>query len=294
MVGAIVSCVHIPVSKKFEKRIKKYRKYITDDSLVGGYNFDTLKEYTKFPLFPYIHRSSASKNYALYKAYKAKEDIVYIIDSDCIIPRDFEKKHLKALSQKGGLYDNPLHNTGFYPRGYPYFARDKEIVANVGLWTNVLDINGKDRGGDPSKPDMRGNLISNSFIPFSGMNVAVKREAIPALFFMPNIGKFRRHDDIFGGYIFQSIVKKRGDIMSYGEPFVYHDTKIVPKEDEEEEREMNDNHNLFIEIVDEAISKIKVGSYQEMYSDFVDKVKFEDTKFEAFIEPMKIWTKLLS
>jgi hypothetical protein len=289
---ALVSCVHIPVYEDWQEALETFdgKLLITNDG-EHNYDFETLKGYENFPLYEFIHKSSASKNYALYKAYQ-EADITYIVDSDCIIPPDFQEKHLKALSQRGGLWDNPLENTGFYSRGYPYSMRDKRIVANMGLWTNVLDINGQDRNPDePTEPKMRGNRISNSFIPLSGMNLVILREAIPALFFLPNIGGLRRHDDIFGGYIFQSIAKKKGDIISYGEPFVYHKTEVCPEEDIMEETETFAYQEEFIKAVDEAIKKVKVGSYKDMYKDFVNKVEFKGV-LKEFIKPMKLWVQI--
>lgn len=289
-IEALTSCVHIPTTKRFNKGLKRFKGdlVITDDS-VGKYSYPfKVMQYNHFKLFNYLHKSSASKNYSL---YKTDADIVYIIDSDCIIGKDFQKKHKEALARKGGLWDNPLEGTGFYPRGYPYSAREKKVVANVGLWTNVLDINGADRKSDePTKPP-KGNKISTSFIPFSGMNVAVLREALPALFFLPNIGAFRRHDDIFGGYIFQALVKRKGDCISYGEPFVYHETVVVPEEDARDEEEMNKHQDEFCDIVDSVVSTISVDSYLNMYKEFADKINFTG-KFEGFNKPIKIWASL--
>lgn len=296
MAQSLVSCVHIPVSRRWENAIKSFDGdiFITDDS-IGRYNysFKVLDKYAEFPLFRYIHKSSASKNYALYKAYLSGSKTIFIIDSDCIIPKDFQKKHTKALLQKAGLWDNPLQGTGFYSRGYPCQNRNKRIVANIGLWKGTLDINGTDRTeNEPTKPVMSGNRISTSFVPFSGMNIAIIRDAIPALFFLPNIGNLKRHDDIFGGYIFQAIAKKKEDCISYGEPFVFHQTDVVPEEDAIEEKEMRYSQDLFNRIVDRAITKLPIGTYVSMYSDFVDKVEFKGTMFEDFKEPMQLWIKI--
>jgi len=287
----LVSCVHIPVTKEWQKSIKQFDKiFITNDGSYT-YKFETLDGYEDFLLYDFIHKSAASKNYALYRAYFEEEDVC-IVDSDCIIPKDFQNKHLLALSQKTGEWDNPLQGTGFYSRGYP-LCRDKEVVANVGLWTEVLDINGMDRAeNEPKKPLITGSQISRSFIPFSGMNVAIKREAIPALFFLPNFGDFRRHDDIYGGYIFQSIAKKKGDYISYGEPFVKHISEVNAYEDKAAEGEMICYQEEFNQLVDDAISRVKVGTYKDTYKDFVSKVKFKGTRFEELLKPMKIWVSL--
>ena len=214
-----------------------------------------------YTLFEQFHQSSACKNFGTWKAYQEGYDVIIVIDSDCIVPNGFVKEHLRALEQKGRGWDNPLSNTSLYSRGFPYSKRELPILAHMGLWTNCLDLYGTDRVGKPfplpdETPWMDYHVASGHF-PLSGMNVAFTREAIPYMLFLPNFesgrNKFRRHDDIWGGYIFEKIVSQKGGALSYGLPYVKHDSIVVAEEDAEEEKAMIKFEDAFYEAIDTAL-----------------------------------------
>ena len=281
--------VHIPVNHPYNG----FDIYATDDSLgKHAYPFRPLKGYEEFPLFSYVHKSSASKNYSLYRIYQDAdpEEIVYILDSDCIPGPDFIAKHQQALRSTSYGWDNPLQSNEWFPRGFPRSERIKPVVCNLGLWTNVLDLNGADRSEyEPTEPKVTGTHSAVNMLPLSGMNLAIRAKTIPVLFFLPNFQDFRRHDDIMGGYIYQKFLKKAYDGITYGEPFVYHDTVVDAKADMEEERALVTYDDEFYEIVDKIFEKIpKGGDYLTMLHNF-DEEMFRGTRFEDLIEPIKIW-----
>ncbi len=158
---------------------------------------------------------------------------------------------------------NPIsHPT--YSRGYPYSQRAWPIKANMGLWENVLDINGKDRQPNEAKEiKIVGSTVPAAFFPFSGMNFAVHRDAIFGFLFLPNFDfevpnkdpiRFRRIDDVWGGYIFEKLLQKMHYAAMVGYPFVYHDTIVDPKEDEDNEAAMCTYEDRYIALIDEACS----------------------------------------
>jgi len=80
----------------------------------------------------------------------------------------------------------------------------------MGLWDNVIDINGIDKvlAVPPKTITLKKkHLAALKSMPICGMNNSFLKEAIPAYFFLPNfkVGNWTvsRHDDIWGGYIFQ-------------------------------------------------------------------------------------------
>ena len=90
-----------------------------------------------------FHKSSACRNFGHIVAYREKYDVVIGLDSDCVVPFNFVSDHVSRLNIPGGYgWTNPIAGTGMYSRGYPYSQRNWRIVANMGLWENVLDING--------------------------------------------------------------------------------------------------------------------------------------------------------
>ncbi len=214
--------------------------------------------YKKFEMF---HKSSACKTFGVWVAYQRGFDPIMVIDSDCIIPPDFVAKHIEALLGTGEGWDNPIRGSGFYSRGFPMHERNKPVWAHMGLWENELDLYGTDRVGVQSIPKMPpfvDRISSGAKFPLSGMNVSFRNDAVPFMLFLPNFKfgeyKFSRHDDIWGGYIFQKIAQSRGFALSYGMPNVYHDTVVVPEEDAAEEVAMIKYEKEFYNMIDDALT----------------------------------------
>jgi len=256
-----------------------------------------LKE--KYKGFEVFHKSSSCKNFGHWIASLLGYDVILGIDSDCIPCSGFVYSHLAQISRKEGLFSNPI-GYGWYPRGYPYWARDKEVVCNMGLWRGELDINGKDKltENPPEETVMMDSVVSH-FVPFSGMNWALKTEWLPCLLFLNNWDyrypecnelNFRRHDDIWGGYIFQKFLEKAGVVMTYGYPEVWHYTIVNPEEDAREEEAMNHNDKYFRAIVDRAFEDVKPGTPKEMLMQF--NPQFEGTAFEGALQGINWWKDL--
>lgn len=271
---AIVAPVHIQPSKQWIEALNYASKtatiIIVDDSdgkvdLPGNwdvYGYARQREilgedlYKAFEMF---HKSSACKTFGLWIAHQRGFDPIIMIDSDCIIPPDFVGRHIESLLQFGNGWDNPIKGTGFYSRGFPYHERNKPVWAHMGLWENELDLYGTDRVGmtPPRMPPYVDKVSNGAIFPLSGMNVSFRNDAAPYMMFLPNFmhgeEKFTRHDDIWGGYIFQRVAQARGFALSYGQPIVYHDTTVIPEEDALEEEAMIRHEKEFYRMVDDAI-----------------------------------------
>lgn len=218
--------------------------------------------YKQFEMF---HRSSSCKTFGIWLAHKQGFDPIIVIDSDCIVPPDFIAKHLEALMRTGNGWSNPLEGTGFFSRGFPYSERNKPVWAHMGLWENELDLYGTDRVGVqyiPKQPPTINRISPAAMFPLSGMNVSFRNDAAPYMLFLPNFKytdqerdwKFSRHDDIWGGFIFQLVAKAKGFALSYGDPLVYHDTVVVPEEDAREEEAMINFENMYYRFIEDALS----------------------------------------
>lgn len=317
---AIVAPLHIPPTQQWVEALKYHSAkknrtiYIVDDSpLQDIYQYlpdDWIlinREYQegflgdRYESFKQFHKSSSCKNIGHLIAYKEGADIIIGVDSDCVVPMDFIGKHIEGLIKVSHGWTNPIGHTGFFSRGYPYAERNRKTICNLGLWNNELDLYGTDRIGKnpPKEPKhMLSHQVADGFIPLSGMNWAMWREAIPGFLFLPNFefedNKFRRHDDIWGGYIFQKLMEKRNERIVFGDPVVYHDTTVVPEEDAEEEKGMIAFENTFYGAVDQAMDKVKPGSYLGMFYDFYLEIKdkWKGTEFEPLIDAIKFWTEV--
>ena len=172
---------------------------------------------------------------------------------------DFFGTHLDHLEYEGEvehvgsdaqwvnvLYQN-VDEHGLYPRGYPYSAMDEtvetetketaEIVANQGLWTNVPDLDAVrilmdgDLDGQAqtrtTTADFDGNFVAEAgnYLTISSMNVAFRREVIPAFYQFPmddnrwDIGRF---DDIWSGLTLKKAADMLGKRVMNGEPLCEH------------------------------------------------------------------------
>lgn len=209
--------------------------------------------------FEQFHHSSSCKNFGTWLAYQRGFDPIIVIDHDCVVPPDFVGAHINALLRSGDGWSNPLNGLGFYSRGFPYHLRGMEKWAHMGLWENELDLYGTDRIGKqvPTYPPPMKSIVDAQFFPLSGMNVSFRNAAIPFMLFLPNAPfkdevKFTRHDDIWGGYIFQKFCQRFNKSLSFGEPYIIHDSDLNPKEDAEAEIPMISNEKEFYEDVDLA------------------------------------------
>lgn len=313
----LVSTVHIQPSKEWVDSLPDdIDIFIVDDSdgkvkidkdNVRMFNYSQQEEALgdKYDYFSkHFHKSSACKNFGLWYAYNLGYEYVIVIDSDCIIQdKDFVEKHLVLVdgSRNGGWgWENPLEGTGYFSRGLPYEERNKRVVLNLGLWDGLWDINGKDRDPNnstknyPTQIGWSPNIkVAVGIIPLSGMNLIIRRDAIPALLFLPNFGEFRRHDDIMGGYIFQQIMKKAGECLSYGQPLVYHDSGVDAKKDEEEENAMNTSGMYFYKLVDKAMQEVMpCDNYRVMFNQFRLSINLLHTPFEELVSSFEWWAEL--
>lgn len=255
--------------------------------------------YEQFKMF---HKSAACKQFGLWQAYKRGFDPIIVIDSDCVIPPDFVAKHIEHLLQYGQGWDNPLEGTGFYSRGFPYSERKKPVWAHMGLWENELDLYGTDRIGKdyiPKMPPINERKMPAGIFPLSGMNVSFRNDAVPYMLFLPNFmngdEKFTRHDDIWGGYLFQRIAHAFGFALTYGSPVVYHDTIVVPEADAKEEEAMIKHERDYYRFVDDAMNMClwwgqKKPTPTEVFEEMVDFLKGHNSvpQFNGLIPAYKL------
>jgi len=341
---AITSPVPATPTDKFLKNLPdKYDWIVIDDSNgklnlpkrknIFSYDYSMQKKllgkfYNRFLDY---HHSAACRNLAHYLAYKEGYDVVFSLDYDCVIPKDFVKEHVSILgngpksfikSQSGWI--NSLGSKEWFSRGFPYGERRKEslkvpvgltkkrVVLNTGLWKNVVDINAIDKvmrkAPKGFKLPSQKNVAVEGLTPLCGMNNVFLREVIPAYFFLPNFKidswTVSRHDDIWGGYILQKLAHKKGDLISFGKPVVFHERESYQPRVLYYEHFMHILEPYFYEIVDAAVTNVKRDSYFEMFADFSDnferelrrrKNKIPSIYYSGFIylgDSIKLWKQI--
>ena len=242
------------------------------------------------------HKSAACRNFGHYLAYREGFDVIIALDYDCRPRAGWLRDHLTCLSQRrsapalAGRWINTIEAPGFYSRGFPYEFRNAEnppsevtasgeVKLNIGVWDNVLDLNGIDKlqREPPRDPGVRGpqNYVALGNVPLCGMNTAFRRELVPAYFFLPDVWiggwQLSRHDDIWGGYILKKLMDARGDLLTYGRPIVEHTRQTTLNRVVVYEHYMHLMSREFYELVDQAAGLVRSGPYQAMYEHFVEE-----------------------
>jgi len=205
-------------------------------------------------------RSHAETSFGLLYMQANSFDIGYFIDDDTLPSKeDFFGLHKNNLEFSGNI-DSVSSNTKWvnvlyqnfkrhrlYPRGFPYGCVDekvstrkisiKDVVISQGLWTNIPDLDalrilaqgsldGRSRVETLEK-DFSGNFIvdKNNYLTICSMNLAFKREVIPAFYQLPmddnkwNIGRF---DDIWSGVIIKKLCDRLNKNIITGHPLCEH------------------------------------------------------------------------
>ena len=183
---------------------------------------------------------------------------------------------------------------------YPYEYRNPEAAAvvettatgevklNMGVWDNVLDLNGIDKfqAEPPYDPGLRGeqNYVALGNIPACGMNNAFTVDLTPAYFFLPDVWvngtwHLSRHDDIWGGYILKKLMDLRGDLFSWGRPIVEHTRQSKLERVVVMEQYMHLMSMPFYAIGRQPrSSRVRSGDYTTMFADFTEEFRKEASR----------------
>lgn len=248
------------------------------------------------------HKSAATRNFGHFLAFREGFDVIVALDYDCRPKPGWLEQHLDGLRKVvnatalAGTWINSITAEGFYARGFPYEYRNPsasaisetsasgEVKLNMGIWDNVLDLNGIDKlhKEPPYEPGLRagGNRIALGNIPVCGMNTAFRAELTPAYFFLPDIWvngswQLSRHDDIWGGYVLKKLMDLRGDLFAFGAPVVEHTRQSKLERVVVIEQYMHLMSRGFYAVVDAAIQRLRPASYADMFANFTEEYRLE-------------------
>ena len=258
--------------------------------------------------------SHAETSFGLLYMWEKGHDYGVFIDDDTL-PHDeddFFGTHLRNLEYEGKVEEvvsderwvNVLYQgyDDLYPRGYPYAAMDEEVetdetpiergdvVASQGLWTNVPDLDAVrilmdgDLNGQAqtrtTTEDFERDFVAapGSYLTVCSMNLAFRREVIPAFYQMPmddnewNVGRF---DDIWSGVVLKRACDVLGKRVYNGAPLCEHNkaprSTFDDLTNEVAGLELNEH---FWKIVDEAGED--ASSYAEVARDVADALESGD------------------
>ncbi len=284
--------------------------------------FSTLKEHLPW-------NSIQRRNVGLLFAHQEHcETIITIDDDNFLVTKDFIGKHVVTGEQ---MYDvvssstkwvnvcsllKEKHGRTFYHRGFPLEKRlPKESwktkravvrpVVNAGLWLGDPDVDAMDRlyhladPTDATSYNRRGKpniaTAKGTWTPFNSQNTAIRRDAIPAYFLSPYIG---RYDDIWASYILKHIADHLGDSIVFGEPIVRQERNPHNYWKDLDQERMG--HALTLRFVN-ALSAIQLKgkTYATCYAEIGDalpnaikeqKLNADEEQFiKKFFEGMLVW-----
>lgn len=264
------------------------------------------------------HKSAASRNFGHVVAVREGYDVIVALDYDCRPAPGWLGEHLNRLTTVieapaiRGHWVNSITAEGFYARGYPYEYRNPEASAvddttvsgqvklNMGLWNNILDLNGVDKlpAEPPYDPGVRPgpNHVALGMLPLCGMNTAFTADITPAYFFLPDVWvngwQLSRHDDIWGGYVLQKLMAINGDLVTFGHPIVEHTKQTKLERVVMLEQWMHMMARQFYDAVDAAAATVRPGEYSRMFADFTEAYLGEVTRSTAPLHYRNVYREL--
>ncbi|HEY4612818.1 MAG TPA: hypothetical protein VII11_07545 [Bacteroidota bacterium] len=286
-------------------------------------------------------RNGACRDFGFYVAWKNSEpgEIIITLDDDEIagksfaadVERTLENRTRRVASGAGkhfnifDCYQNVEKN--LYPRGFPYSARTEhapwgfeqqvscDVAFNLGLWTNIFDINAIDKLQGPRYTYPDAELRHPSvLVPHGAMvsvcagNMQFRRELIPAVYqllmhveVMPG-WVIDRYGDIWGGFILKTLMDRKGDRMAVGAPMIHHLKEGSFQRNIWQEHLCHLVNDEFLALLDRARDEVAPGDYRVMMEQLAEIFAREREGcsailrryFDHLLPAMKAWVKALS
>ncbi len=204
------------------------RTFKIPDDKVDHYSWKEIEKEWGDDAWIFSRRDSAIRCFGFWKAWTLDSKIIFSLDDDCYpLPgEDFLQGHLNNLCLMPQWTESI---PGLRTRGLPYFNKGEiETVVNMGLWTNVADLDAIQQLANPIPdfyPMVENRIIPRyQYFPFCGMNFAFRRR-VTSLTYFPLMGEgspYRRFDDIWFGIILKKICDHLDWNVSVGHPFIEH------------------------------------------------------------------------
>jgi len=231
------------------------------------------------------------------------DELVIALDDDCVVESEEFVRRVLDLFEGGedreaqgqgrhfnifDLYDDPAVRRQF-PRGFPYSSRvdyrpwtvrsgaTRRIEMNLGLWKGILDVNAVDRAPaqDDEYPDAslsHDNVVvpGGALVSLCSGSMQFRRSVIPAIYQLPmNVEvmpgwTINRYGDIWGGYILKTLMDRRGDCLSVGQPLVRHSRLGHASSNVRSEHLAHLVNEEFIELVAQASETLESNEYTVM------------------------------
>lgn len=273
------------------------KTFKVDDENVTHYSWKDIDEDLGEKSWIIPRRTAAVRSYGFYKAYQMKPDIIVTLDDDCYPDdADFVKTHYRYLSTPHSLRWTQHAQASLRVRGVPVELDKGDCIVNMGLWSNVPDLDGETQKQNPDfrivKQNLNFHLALGQYAPISSMNLAFSSEAIPASYHLlmgPKWG-FDRFDDIWFGIFMKKIADHLGFTISGGDPYIRHDRASDPDTNIIKERPGKAVNEYLWKDVDKI--ELTATTVKACYIELAQKLPAYDEYWKKLKEAMVIWAEL--
>ncbi len=247
-------------------------------------------------------RTDCVRSFGYFKAHQLGADVIITLDDDCYpLPgNSFVKKHVEALTTQAHSDAWISTGNGVLPRGIPYrnLQRSVECVINHGLWTNVPDFDAVTQLVN-SRLNLKFEPISQvvpkgMYFPMCGMNLAFKREVVPAMYFLL-MGKdwpFDRFGDIWAGIFVKKICDHLGYGVKSGDPLIEHQRASNVWANLRKELPGYEVNETLWQAVDAVV--LTRETFRECYRELAQKLPMDGDYWDSLKRAMTIWSELFT
>lgn len=250
----------------------------------------------------FSRKDSAIRCFGFLAAWWLGAEHVLTLDDDCFPSwssgNDLFGRHVWRMSQhRRWISTVPLTRV----RGLPYDNPGvlPHVVASVGLWTGIPDLDARTQVEEPvtdfQPPCGSWVVPRGQYVPVCGMNLCFRRDALP-LFYFPLMGEgqpYRRFDDIWAGVIAKKICDHLGWSISVGEPFVEHRRASDPLVNLEKEAPGVAANETFWEVIDRVrlTAGHSLGAVRELGRAL--ELGYTDAYLGRLGKALQVWARLL-
>ena len=247
-------------------------------------------------------RTDCIRSYGFYKAYQQGADMIVTLDDDCYPEKSngesFLACHWRRLSDGGQCEAWRETAIGVPTRGLPYFNRARRwpVAINHGMWTGVPDLDAPTQlvsSRSPQNFHFENQTIPvGMYFPMCGMNLAFRREVVPAMYFML-MGRdyeYDRFGDIWAGIVVKKICDHLGYAVTSGGPAVAHRRASNVWSNLRKEAAGLEVNEEFWQVVDHT--NLTKTTFSECYVELAEQFDLKAEYWDRVRKAMHVWAEL--
>lgn len=246
----------------------------------------------------FCRMTDACRNIGFVEAARMSSDYILTLDDDVRPIRGMDpiQEHIDTLQRRVPLeWMNTAQHDDPYLRGVPYTIRDRyPVMLSHGIWRGVPDLDGETQlrmegepAGVPSVLDYyRGPIPFGCHFPMCGMNVMVRKEALPYFYFAPmgvdsGVDNLHRFADIWCGVYLKERFDHFGWACYTGSAMVLHPRASNAQVNFEKEK----RGRLWNEVITEPQSMDRILPQEEIreYREYIRSYRDKRSRYTKWL-----------